>query len=389
MRTEPMPKRLLIALLLGFFPVAIQAQEATPTPTPPPAVPPPVQAPAAPEAREMDISQEMVEVQKAVEGVSALRGNRTIASDETVDDDVVTIGGDLRVFGTIAGDAVVANGDLILEDGGRIEGDALVTGGDLVDRGGTVLGEMRTLSGGEVVHNGRGRHLEREQAVRIERGWPGGSWFAPIGRGFAGLISTFALALVLGGIGAAVIFYALPYLRRVSETLRVSTARSAAVGVAAMFLVLPVYVALIVLLVITIIGIPVAVIAAFLYPLAVAAALTLGLLAASHLIGERTAERRREIFREHHHAYAYLFAGLVVLLAPLVVANLLTMAGLGFLSTLLKVAIGLVIWAAATVGLGAVVLSRAGTRDTFARPTYAAPPGPAGWDDDLREAGGV
>lgn len=380
MRTEPMLKRLLLALLLGAAPPAAAAQEANSPPAPPTS-----EAFEVPEVP--DISREVAAAQKEVERL-ALRGDRTIASGEVVDDDVVTTGGDLRVFGTIHGDAVVVGGDLILEEGGTVDGDALVTGGELVRRGGVVLGEMRTISGGEVIRD-RGRHLEREQAVRIERAWPASSWFAPIGRGIAGLISTFALALVLGGIGAAVVFYALPYLRSVSETLRVSTARSAAVGVAATFLILPLYVALLVLLVVTIVGIPVAVIAAFLYPLAVAAALTFGLLAATHLIGERTAERRREIFREHQHAYAYLFAGLIILLAPLIVAHLLTMAGLGFLSTMLKVAVGLVIWAAATVGLGAVVLSRAGTRDTFARPAYAAPPEPVEWDDDLREAGGV
>lgn len=307
--------------------------------------------------------------------LSVLRGGRTVARNEVVDGDVVVVGGNLRVIGTIRGDAVVAGGDLILEDGATITGDALVTGGKLLDRGGRVEGEMRAVTGGS-----RERRVERHERVTVPAATEAmrvrHSWFAPIGEGLAGLISTLALGLVLVGMGAALVFYGLPFLRTVSETIRASAVRSAAVGMAASFLILPVFVALVALLAVSIIGIPLLLVAIPGYPLLVAAAGGFGLLAVAHRVGEVTAERRREWFAGRQNAYAYLFGGLLLLLGPLLVANLLTIAGLGFLSGLIKALVFLAAWAAATLGLGAVVLSRAGTRDDFAHRPYIPPADP-------------
>lgn len=320
-----------------------------------------------------------------------LTGDHTVAEGESIGD-IVVVGGTLRVLGEVTGDAVVVGGDLQVGPKGRIGGDALVTGGTISNEGGEIRGEMRTLEGDGALSQEIRRalaggtaaatvgqeaaraaretaRLHRPQHVRQER-----SWFDPIRRGFAGVISTLALGLVLGGIGAALVFYGRPYLDTVSDTLRSSVPRSMAVGLAAGFLVLPAFVILIVALAVTIIGIPLLLVAVPLYPLAVAAAITMGLLAAAHAIGERTAEQRERFELRHRNAYAYLFTGLAMLLTPLLAAHLIVMTGfLGFIGTLLKVVTGVVIWAAATAGFGAVILSRAGTRRTFVRPLATDP----------------
>ncbi len=327
-----------------------------------------------------------------LQGVAAdqvLTGDHVLEEGETVED-IVVVGGDLRVRGEVTGDAVVVGGNLILEPGGSVLGDAVVTGGEIVDNGGRIRGEMRMLGGAggdvsdeireaimeevpmeagrEASHSGEDAARAARETARVHMDFGERSWFDPIKRGFAGLISTLALGLVLAGIGAALIFYGRSYLDTVSDTLRGNTLRSFGVGLAACFLVVPAFVVLVVALAVSIIGIPLLLVAVPLYPLTIAAAVAFGLLAAAHAIGERTVEQRSDVFDlRRRNAYAYLFTGLGMLLTPLLAAHLIGMTGfLDFIGTLLQVVTWAVIWAAATSGFGAVILSRLGTRRTFA-----------------------
>ncbi|HEV2147138.1 MAG TPA: polymer-forming cytoskeletal protein [Longimicrobiaceae bacterium] len=297
-------------------------------------------------------------------GVSVLTGDHVVAKGETVDGDMVVVGGDLRVEGEVRGNAVVTGGDLVMEEGGTVLGDAVVTGGELIDNGGSILGEMRTV--------GVDGHIPALQAPPRPPRAPehaarfGGSWFEPIGRGIAGVFSTLALGLVLAGIGAGLVFYGLPYLRKVSDTVRSSPGRSAAVGLAASFLIVPAFVLLVVALAVSIIGIPLLLVAVPLYPVMVVAAFGFGLLAVAHLIGEYTAEQRGGFDFSYRNAYAYVFFGVGLLLAPLLAAHMIGMIGfLGWAGALLKVVGGMILWVAATLGVGAVILTRAGTRENY------------------------
>jgi hypothetical protein len=315
-----------------------------------------------------------------------ITGDHTVAAGEEVDD-IVVIGGTLTVRGTVTGDAVVVGGNLLMESGGSIAGDAVVTGGEILDHGGKIRGEMRIVDRADEALAGRGAGA-REGLAAAARGQAAEaradareavraashdehSWFGPIRRGLSGFISTVALGIVLAGIGSALIFYGRPYLETVSDTIRTSSVRSGAVGIAAGFLVIPAFVVLLVALAVSIVGIPLLLVAAPVYPLAVAAAVAMGLLAASHAIGERTADQRRESFDlRYRNSYSYLFTGLGMLITPLLAAHLLHMTGfLGFLGTMLEIVTWMAIWLAATVGFGAVILSRAGTRRTFVAPS--------------------
>jgi hypothetical protein len=323
--------------------------------------------------------------QPVQEGGRVFTGDRTVERGE-VAEGIVVVGGDLRVRGEIAGDAVVVGGDLVLEEGGVVLGDAVVTGGSIVNEGGRVRGEMRTIDGrgrdvaGEVeraVRGGtgpaaaaRGEARAARATARQERRSSRDGAFGPIRRGIAGIISTLALGIVLAGIGATLVFYGRPYLETVSDTIRSSTLRAGGTGLAASFLVIPAFVVLIVALAVSIVGIPFLLVAIPLYPLAVFGAAAFGLLGVAHAIGERTAEQSRDgLDLRYRNSYAYLFTGLVMLLTPLFVAHLIGMTGfLGFIGTMLRIVTWSVIWVAATVGFGAVILSLAGTRRTFVAP---------------------
>jgi hypothetical protein len=279
-----------------------------------------------------------------------INGDRTIAAGEVVDGDVVVFNGDLTVAGTVRGDVTVARGDLHLETGSVVDGDAVVTAGRLVNRGAHVSGEMRVVDEGQAMGMKNGVPVAGQ--VRIGR-----SWFAPIGRGLVGLMETLALGLVLAGVGVALIFYGMPQLSGLSDTVRRSTGRAAAVGIAAHFLVLPLFVVGVVGLAVTIIGIPLLAVYVPLFIVAVLGAAAVGLVTVAHALGERTAEQRGTYETRHRNAYSYVFTGLGLLLAPLVVANLLGMTGfLGFVGDLVGVFAAVILWAATSVGIGAVLM---------------------------------
>jgi hypothetical protein len=375
-RAVTLARAAAVTALLAVFPTPAMTQMAPPAPPAAARALPPLAA--APPALALML--------QATGADRVYTGDHTVAEGETAGD-VVVVGGTLRVLGEVTGDAVVVGGDLVVGAGGQIRGDALVTGGTIRNEGGSILGEMRTLEGNGAISEEVRRAIAggtaaatagreaaraaRDEAretrritVRQER-----SWFDPIRRGVAGVISTLALGLVLAGLGAALIFYGRSYLDTVSDTLRASVPRSMAVGLAAGFLLVPAFVVMVVALAVTIIGIPLLLVAVPLFPLAVAGALAMGLIAAAHAIGERTAEQRESFDLRYRNAYSYTFTGLAMLLAPLLAAHLLGMTGfLGFVSTLLKFITGAIIWATATAGFGAVLLSRGGTRRTFAQP---------------------
>lgn len=83
-----------------------------------------------------------------------------------------------------------------------------------------------------------------------------------------------------------------------------------------------------------------------------------GVVAVAHALGERTAEQRGSFEARHRNAYTYVFTGLALLLAPLLAAHLLGMTGfLGFVGDLVGFFAGVMLWLAASVGVGAVLIT--------------------------------
>lgn len=380
MRTDPLnptTRWLLALLLLGtaaptVAPLVAQAE-----------APPAEQEADTPEAAPLTtgVGSPDAAVQESGDRVSVLGGNRTIAENESVRDAVV-IGGSLDVRGTVRGDAVVVGGNLTLHPTGRIGGDLVVAGGRFQNLGGDVAGETRTMDRVPVIATGETR--VRTESVRHR------PFFRRIGSGLAGIVSTAALVLVLGAMGAAAVFYAQRYLETVADTLRSSTGRSTLVGIAASFLVVPAFIVLVVALVVSIVGIPLLILAVPLYPLAVVAASLFGLIAAAYALGDRTAEQRRPYQLRHHNAYAYLATGLVLLFGPVMMGHLIGMVPfLGWVGILIKFVTYGLIWVAMLAGLGAVILSRAGTRRTFAGKPPAVEEEPLYEDDPFLERSDV
>jgi hypothetical protein len=213
--------------------------------------------------------------------------------------------------------------------------------------------------------------VSRDNGRRDAGGW----WTTPIRRvvrGIADVLSILAVYAVLLGIGFAVVFFGRKYLEGVADTARHATLQSALVGLAGTFLILPAFILGAIALTISIVGIPLLIAWLPLFPVAVVVALLFGYLAVAHAAGEALAERRfygGDLFKRAN-SYYYLLTGVGLLLALYIAANLVEMAGpwLGFISGLLMFLAVVLTWAAFTIGFGAVLLSRGGTRPKVTRP---------------------
>lgn len=195
------------------------------------------------------------------------------------------------------------------------------------------------------------------------------AWYSPlrhIGRGLVGILSDLMVLAVLAGIGFAIVFFARKQLEAVADTIRQETLRSGLVGLAATFLVLPGYILGIIALVISIVGIPLLLAWVPFFWVVVGIAATFGYLAVGHAIGEALTERRfyGGEWAGRTNSYYYVLIGLTVLFALYLASHLVQMAGpwFGFVRGFLFVLAIIGTWLAATVGFGAVLLTRAGTR---------------------------
>jgi hypothetical protein len=176
------------------------------------------------------------------------------------------------------------------------------------------------------------------------------------------------VALAMTGFGT--VFFGRRYVEVVSDTARHSFGRSFVVGFLGQLLLLPTLAMLIVGLVFTIVGILLLPFAVVAFLLAAVGAVLGGYLAIAHAVGETFTRRRMAngAFVRSPNAYGYLFTGLIGLLGLWAAAALFGWAGPVVI--LFKLAAMLATWIAATTGFGAVLLSRAGLRETFAGRHY-------------------
>lgn len=185
-------------------------------------------------------------------------------------------------------------------------------------------------------------------------------------RGLAGVFSTLMAYAVLVGLGFLAVFFGRSYLEGIADTARHQTLRSGLVGLAGSFLVLPAYILGLLALAISIVGIPLILVFAPLFPVAVVLAALGGYLAVAHGAGEALAERRftGNDWFTRANSYYYVITGVGLLLVLFLVGHIVMMAGpwLGFLEGLLKFMAVMLTWIAFTIGFGAFLISRGGTR---------------------------
>lgn len=286
-------------------------------------------------------------------------GDYEVPAGQRVEGDVVVFKGDAEVFGEVTGNVVALYGDVAYHRGAIIGKNAVSVGGQVVDRGGTVRGDIRTVSEAELsaaAATAPESGAEVEPAARV----------SPVDRvvGDASTVVAFFVALAMLGFGA--VFFGRRYVETVADTATHSFGRSLVVGLLGQLLLLPTFAMLVVGLIFTIVGILLLPVVVPAFVVAACAAVLGGYLAVAHAVGETFTRRRMAhgAFVRAPNAYGYLFTGLLGLLGLWAAAALT--GWMGPVVILFRVAALIVTWLAATVGFGAVLLSRAGLRETFA-----------------------
>ncbi len=295
-------------------------------------------------------------------------GNTLVSADETPDS-VVLFGCGARIQSgaQIRKDVVSFGGNVVIEKGVTIEGDVVVFGGnvdmagevkrDVTLFGGNVTLQSNAIVGRDVVTMGGALHQQEGATIRgrITRG-TGAPILPSIGSGVLGglfgLVTSFVkgvlLAFALAVLAALTLVFLPKQTHQVVAVAQQATLPSLGVGCLTA-LVVPI---LMVPLLITCIGTP-------LLGVAFIVAILFGWIAMSWLVGEKALDalKAKTAWRE-----------------PLIAA----VVGIFLLAivTWVPIAGGLVGLFVATLGLGAVVLTRFGTRNYPYIPAPVAPPAP-------------
>lgn len=202
-------------------------------------------------------------------------GKEVVVRKGSTVDEAVSFGDDVRVFGTVDGDAVSFGGDVIIENGGKVRKQAISFGGDvIVKQNGTVKdaaslgGEVHVRDGGTITGKTDDvtflpiPHIVKSLPWSFTNGFPnifrlvfGGPLFGFFGAaGFAiGMIILF-FKLIVSMAFAAVVTYLFPgHVSRMAGFLQNELPKSIVAGLVFTILI-PVAV---LMLIISILGIPI------------------------------------------------------------------------------------------------------------------------------------
>ena len=254
-----------------------------------------------------------------VERTRITRGDRvrfgtdvTVDGDERLEGDAVAIGGSVTVNGEVTGDATSIGGTLTLGPDAIVRGDAVSVGGTLNRApGARVEGEITEVGPG-------GGRFGREQ------------WFPAMFGTFWSRLGSFASTTIritlLVLIGLIVVAFGRNPVERIGARIAATPLRSGLIGLLAEILFLPVLILTVVVLAVSIVGIPLLVLVPFAILLLMLVAL-IGFVALAYQIGRQLTDRFGWTQRG---AYAAVAIGVVAIAAVTLMARLAALAG-GFI----------------------------------------------------------
>ncbi len=280
-------------------------------------------------------------------------GDIRISEHELVNGAVVSIGGSADVNGQVNDAVVVVLGNLHLGPKADVRGDVTVVGGRLDrDPQARVEGQVNDI-GFDFPHVRIRPHMGRWAW------WDGWDTGAPFFASFA-LYGTVVRFVLFGILAFLVLLIARQPVERIGYVVASEPWKAGLVGLLAELLFIPVLVLTIVILIISIVGIPLLVLIPFVL-VALLVALLFGLTAVAYHIG-RWMEARFGWRAES--TYVVLLLGLAAVWLLTFVGRLTALGGwpVWFRASTLTLVGFLVEYAAWTVGFGAVLLTRFGSR---------------------------
>ncbi len=268
-----------------------------------------------------------------------------IGTFEKVRGDVIVIGGEITVRGSVTGNVVAIGDDIHITSTGKINGDAVTVGGQIIqDAGGTVQGSFIDTYGFWPT-----RLFWRGDRV---------AWFF---FSLAGVVFLLTVAVLVGVVVPK-------NIDRIEHHARTRFGMSFLIGLLTQIL-LPV---ICILLMITVIGIPVALV---LIPLAVITLLFLGFTGVAKAVGQGIEERGLSL---GNSSLALIAVGVLAVELVSILGRAIGIVGDLFtpLAFAIRLAGGLIIYVAWTTGLGAALMTRFGTRNPGEAVDTAPKPAP-------------
>ncbi len=359
---------LMVSAVALFAPFAVSsayAQEAGEGETIPETAP--IEEPASPEAVEgkieniegveKEIKKIEIKLRSGEKGKSIAGEDYTVEEGEVIDGDIELTGGDLTVHGVVNGDTAVVGGDLYIY--GTVNGDAVNVGGDIyLKEGATLNGDAVTIGGDTIISEGStftGKEVSIGDDINIDLPGPifKGFEFAdnPMFDRILDAVKEVFFFLFLLFVGLLITVFMTRQTGNISEHMMQEFPRSSLLGLA-LLVASPI---VIVVLCVTLIGIPVAI----LYWLAL---MLLGILAFvifSKIIGGKLVGAAAP-------AMLQVFIGLILLRSLNIVGKLIAIIPVELVTQIGEVISkvgGFVFLTAAVLGAGAILYSRFGTWD--------------------------
>jgi hypothetical protein len=254
----------------------------------------------------------------------------SVRVEGTVTGSVLTVGGDVYVSGQVNNDVAAVGGRVVLVPGARVEGDVVAIGGS-IQRGENVYVGGKTTSvgfpGAGVFHQIPRLPVRLNNWQLFALPFGPGLWF--FGRQFIGFLSSLAL-------GTIILLFWPRNVENMVSMLQGNWSRLVVVGLLGYLVALP----LIIMVAITIIGIPLA----LLLVLALVAARFLAYTTVSVFVGRHLLER---LLPQQVSPIAELLAGLLLLLSVRFIPLVGWLVGLSV----------------AVIGLGVVLDTRCGSKN--------------------------
>jgi hypothetical protein len=264
-----------------------------------------------------------------VEGDIAVMGG-SIANHGTIENDLAVFGGSFYNNGILNGDIFVAGGNVKLDSGSMIAGDIAIVGGSLEkDTHAIVKGEVKSVEIKVL-----GKALPKfSNLLKMSRTFP---------RALTMTGGAVATLLILGGLFVIMLIVLLVFPKspvKVAETTNKNVWIPIAIGFGMQLLIVP----LIVLLAVSIVGIPVIPV----FMLGLFACLIVGLTSVFYLIGmrvQRTDEGKGSMIAK------FAIGFIIIMAIPLLGAIIRIFSPVGGLFSVLG---AIIIYVVATIGLGA------------------------------------
>jgi len=287
-------------------------------------------------------------------------GSVRVARDESVDGQVVAVLGSAHIDGHVADQVVAVLGSVDLGPDASVEGDVVAVGG-----------RVRRADGAQI----GGRITEVTLPPNAEIHWA--PWWGPaiaLGAfGGAGRLFGTLFRLFLLGVLASVVVLVVPQgVDRIRQRVRTEPMKMGLIGLLAQLLFFPVLILTIVVLAISIVGIPLL----LLVPFAIVALLFVllwGFTGSAYVLGDWAAAQSG---RSEDAPYMRVWLGILVVLTPLLAARLFGIVGgpLNF-AALMVAAVGLmfeyIVW---TIGFGAALTTAFEDWRTRRAPVVPPPP---------------